>query len=113
MMPGYIPQTATLMIKPENSRGKLIRNSDIELTSEYFSTSILEIAGLRQNDSEISYFDIISGTPPPKRIFYDLSSWWQSWEESGASGTMVLHGIYEVSGDASDAVNWVYIKNVR
>jgi len=107
----HAPVSTSLLIKPEHSRGKLLVDHETELSNRYFSASISELAGIHQNDSEVTYFDIIGGLAPPVLIFYDLSNWWAAWDEYGTSGSMYLRGIYEVSGDASDYSNWHYIPN--
>ena len=110
----YTPVTSTLMIKPKNSRGRLVIDTETELSNAYFAESILEIAGLRRDDSEVSYYDIINGEPsPPLRFLYQYSSWWTLLHNSGTdSGTLTFYGMYEIQsgGDPMDITNWRFIE---
>jgi len=105
-----VPELTSLLIKPKGSRGELVINGNYELSHKYFAASILEVAGLSNDKPDISYFDIIEGAAPPVRNITDLSSWWTAWLDDEAQATMVIRRVFEVSGDASDAANWIQIR---
>ena len=109
---GYtgVPELTSLLVKPKDSRGDLLTDDYFELSHRYFPASVLDFAGISCDESYISYFDIIGGAAPPVRTVYELSKWWQAWDASEALGTMFYINIYEVSGDASDILNW---RNIR
>lgn len=90
--------TAALLIKPENARGNLQRDTKSELSHVNFRSSILQIAGLPREEFGLSYFDIIDGQLPQKRMF----SFWV-----GRFGSN--NGIYEITGDANDFSNWIFV----
>jgi hypothetical protein len=108
-----IPTTTSLMIKPKGARGELTANSEAELSNKYFAASILELAGLPHYELGFSFFDIIGGAEPPKtRTIHALHSWINTLEmlEEGGSGRIAVYGKYEVSGNALDIGNWVFIE---
>ena len=90
--------TATLLIKPINSRGVMQENAEPQLTSKYFPASILEAAGIARtpDDFGISYFDIIGGMPPPTR-YVQARRYLQVSQPIEA---------IQVPADASDLANW-------
>jgi hypothetical protein len=103
------PDVTSLLIKPRGSRGELIIDSESELSHSYFTSSILEIAGITHGEPEITYFDIIDSATAPTRVFYYTEHWWTAWTEYGMFGTMTFYGLYKISGDASDISNWEFI----
>jgi len=97
------PVTTSLLIKPEGSTGRLIINSETELSHRYFGASILHAAGLEHERLGLSYFDIIDGAAPPARFFYAFNSW---WDERGGAEMITLKEVYEINGDANNVENW-------
>ena len=113
-VPRNVPVTSSFFIKPENSRGRLVVETENELSNAYFSASILDIANLRRDDTAITYYDIIGGAPPPRlRYFYDYSNWWEALFENKNGGSMLFYGMYEITGGANpmDYINWHFIPN--
>jgi hypothetical protein len=98
-----------LLIKPRDSSGELIIDTETELSNRYFAASLMEIAGIDHRELGLSFFDIINGTPAPVRTLYAFESWWATWTRQGLSGSINLSGIYEINGDANDAENWTFI----
>ena len=90
--------TASLLIKPKNSHGKLERDTISELSHRNFGASILEAAGLPHKEYGVSYFDIINGELAQPRMFH-----------SYPSGKYQYRGRYEIIGDANDSKNWKHI----
>jgi len=99
--------TTSLLIKPPGATGRLMYNSEAELSNAYFGASLLEMANIAHSELGLSYFDIINGAPPPPRRFYH--DWgWNSYIDS--KRTMAIWRIYEVTGDAMDSSSWVVLE---
>jgi len=94
------PFTSALFIKPKNTHGSLIINSKSELSHKNFVAGIVEIAGLPHDKYGISYFDIIRGDLPQKRVLYLTMP---------LENKTALMGKYEITGDANNFENWTYI----
>ncbi|MCL1903700.1 MAG: hypothetical protein FWF94_04715 [Oscillospiraceae bacterium] len=94
--------TSALLIKPRNTRGKMITDSKSELSNENFGASILQIAGLPHQEHGLSYFDIIDGNLSPKRTIYvnGFTSFGKIMDQKGK---------YEITGDANNFDNWTHI----
>ena len=92
--------TATLMIKPKNTRGKLETDKLSELSHKNFSAGILDIAGLPREDFGLSYFDIIQNRIPQTREF--ILDRWDFYR-------FKPDGMYLINGDANDFNNWKYV----
>jgi len=90
--------TASLLIKPKDSRGQLLINSTAQLSHTNFAASILDIAGLDYDG--LSYFDIINGELPQERTF-NLNRWF-------GLGNVRHIGEYKINGDANNFTNWVF-----
>ena len=108
-----LPITTSLFIKPPESTGALIIDSVSEMSNRYFAASILQIAGLSHDELGLSYFDILDGAVSRPRVKHDLTAWWRAFADGGTRGYMTLYGIYEITGDANDAANWVFVPNDR
>lgn len=91
------PITTGLMIKPENSHGRMKDDYTSQLSHEYFQASILEYAGIDHSGYGYSYNDVINGNLSMTRKI--------SLESVYATD-------YEVNGKADDFSNWkcVYFK---
>jgi len=92
--------TATLLIKPKNTRGILETDELTGLSHKNFGTSILDIAGLPREGLGLSYFDIIRGGIQQKREFFV-----ERWGDL----RFTPRGWYVINGDANDFSNWKYV----
>ena len=92
--------TAVLLIKPQNSRGKLETDKISELSHKNFGASILEIAGLPREGLGLSYFDIIRDRISQTREFF-VERW--------GDDRYIARGWYVINGDANDISNWKYM----
>ena len=92
--------TSTLMIKPQNARGRLETDKLSELSHKNFGAGILEFAGLPREDFGLSYFDIIKNRIPQTREFF-LERW--------GFFRFKPQGMYLINGDANDFKNWTYV----
>ncbi|MDR1760062.1 MAG: sulfatase-like hydrolase/transferase [Fibrobacter sp.] len=93
--------TASLLIKPKNSRGRLVRDSMAELSHVNFGASILQSAGIPHEDFGASYFDIIENGESQVRIHSPLGYL--------KEGSVIPIGTYEITGNANDFKNWKFI----
>ena len=92
--------TSTLLIKPQNTRGKLKTDKEPGLSHKNFGASILDIAGLPREGFGLSYFDIIRDRKTQTREFF-LERW--------GDIRLIPKGRYVISGDANDFNNWKYV----
>ncbi|MCL2035988.1 MAG: hypothetical protein FWG83_01205 [Oscillospiraceae bacterium] len=93
--------TAALLIKPQNSRGRLESDTRSELSHVNFVAAILQSAGLPHEDYGTSYFDIIESGEAQTRTLY-INRWFRL-------GNIDRKGRYEIIGDANDFDNWVFV----
>ena len=100
--------TTAVLVKPRDATGELMTDSFFEFSHKYFGASIMDAADLPHSEYGVSYNDIIGGLPPPVRVKYDYNNWWQERE---TTQYIRLNGVYEISGDANDFSNWVFIPN--
>jgi len=106
--------TSALLIKQENERGNLKKDSESELSHENFHATVLQIAGLPRDDFGPSYFDIIDGRLPQKRELYSgykfgLADKTGKYKITNNPNDQSLTGRYEIRGDANDFSNWVFV----
>lgn len=94
------PITTGLMIKPENSHGRMQDDYTSQLSHKYFQASVLEYAGIDHSNYGYSYNDIIDG---------NISAVREMSLESSCPAD------YEVKGRADDFSNWkcVYFKEKK
>ena len=106
---GFIVDTPTssLLIKTRDTTGALLTDNEFELSHKYFAASLLEAVKLVEDNSSLSYFDIIHGASPPPRFFYTTTSWWTARRKTE---TVSLAGVFEISGDANNISNWNLIE---
>jgi len=105
--------TSALFIKPGNTRGNLKKDAESELSNDNFRASIMQIAGLPHDDFGSSYFDIIDGRLPQKRVLYSGYNYGLVYENGKYKITrdgsdLGLRGVYEITGDANDFSNWLF-----
>jgi len=103
-----IPETVSLLIKPENSNAIFSVDTAAELSALYLPSSILNAAGVDYEETGgISYFDIIGGfkPAPPKRIVFvkGLNSTTPNGRIYGD------YGVWEVIEDANKRENWTFV----
>jgi len=101
------PETTALLIKPKGSTGALTLDTTTSLSNKYFTSSILEAAGLPNGEFGVSHFDIIDGAAPasPKRIIYvkGLNSTTPNGRVYGD------YGVWEIVGDANAKESWTFV----
>lgn len=91
--------TSALLIKPARAAEERLKiDSDSELSTAFFSASILEYAGIDHSEYGYSYNDIINGGISTERFLrsYDFAGY----------GRMVYKALYKIVGNARDFENW-------
>ncbi|HAG04954.1 MAG TPA: hypothetical protein DCG28_05875 [Lachnospiraceae bacterium] len=96
------PICTSLLIKPENSRGKLVKDSKTGLSNKSFIPSVLEYAGLPHQEEGLSYNDVINSKLNGERIL-NLYYWF-------GLGHIENKGQFVVNGNSRDIKNWTYHK---
>jgi hypothetical protein len=94
-----------LLVKPSNSRGRLLLDSQSQLSNDNFIPTIMEFAGIPGDDYGYSYYDLIALDNPPKRhlsFFFGFTG----LESRGFKDNR--GGYYEIDGKGSDFDNWFF-----
>lgn len=95
--------TSALLIKPARAAEERLKtDSDSELSTAFFSASILEYAGIDHSGYGYSYNDIINSGISTERFLrsYDFAGY----------GRMVYQALYKIVGNARDFENWERIE---
>lgn len=92
-----------LFIKPGGAKREALKtNKEAELSNAYFSSSVLEFAGIPHDELGPSYDELISaGEYPPRYLKV------YRWRGVGSIDDILK---YEITGDSSDYSNWEIIE---